>query len=181
MNICIFCSAYVTDPNYVLPAKELANLLAKDGHHLVWGGSDTGLMHVIAEAFQQNGGKLYGVSIEAFADSSHKNADEMIIAKDLGARKAAMIAKSDIIVILPGGLGTLDELAETIELKKQGHHNKQVIVLNTDGFYDGLKNQLDRMEKEGFTPMPISNLVRFIDHPNEIVNHLQIVEKAANL
>ena len=172
MNICIFCSAYTTDDKYVKPAEELATLLAKAGHHLVWGGSDVGLMHIVAEAFRNNGGKIYGVSLEVYKHKNHKSADEMIIAKDLGTRKAAMLARSDVIVALPGGTGTLDELTEIIELRKQGHNSKPIVIVNTDGFYDGLIMQLTRMFKEGFIPKSMDDLVYFASEPKEVLGYI---------
>lgn len=95
-----------------------------------------------------------------FSKNARKNADEMIIAKTLGERKAGMLERADVIVVLPGGLGTLDEATEVLELKKQHHHDKPVIILNTAGFYDGLKFQLKRMSDEGFLKMNERNGIR---------------------
>jgi uncharacterized protein (TIGR00730 family) len=176
MNICIFCSANDLDEKYTGPAKELATLLAEAGHTLVWGGSNNGLMKIMADGVQQEGGKIIGVSLELLKQHARKDADEMIIAKDLGERKAILLERSDIIIMLVGGLGTLDETTEILELKKHGVHNKAVIILNTAGFYDGLKIQLQRMADEGFLPVKerghikvrtLSQLVQFADTPDE--------------
>ena len=172
MNICIFCSAYVLDKKYTEPAKELAGLLAKAGHNLVWGGSDVGIMNVVADAFQGNGGKLYGVSLEAYKHKMRQQADEMVVAKDLGTRKAAMLSKSDVILVLPGGIGTLDEVTDVLELRKQGHHDKPIIILNTDNFYGGLRQQLNQMANEGFIPLPLDKLIMFAATPNEVLKQI---------
>lgn len=151
----------------------MAGLLAKAGHNLVWGGSDVGIMNTVADAFQTNGGKIYGVSLEAYRAKIRKNADDMMVAKDLGERKAAMLSKSDAVIMLPGGIGTLDEVTDVLELRKQAHHNKPIIILNTDGFYNGLATQLERMNKEGFIPQPLIELVAFYKTPAEVIRQIR--------
>ncbi len=171
MNICVFCSANDLEAKYTAPAKEFARLLAKNGHALVWGGSDYGMMNLVASAVQKNGGKITGISVEFFKEKARKNADEMVIAKDLGERKATMLVRSDAVVMMVGGIGTLDEATEIIALKKIGKHNKPIVVLNTDNFYEGLKIQLERMEKEGMLP-PVSKLAYFADTPQPAIDYL---------
>lgn len=173
MNICIFCSAYVTDEKYAKPAIDIATLLGQGGHNLVWGGSNVGLMKTVADAFKANGGRIYGVSLEAYRYKMHADADEMMIAKNLGERKAAMLQKADTIIALPGGIGTLDEITDVLELKKQDFHHKPIIILNSDGFYEGLRMQLSKMESEGFLPKPLAELIAFIDTPEAIRKHIK--------
>ncbi|MBC3982766.1 TIGR00730 family Rossman fold protein [Streptomyces sp. AC563] len=163
MNICVFCSAADLDERYVTPAREFAELLGKGGHTLVWGGSEAGLMKVMADGVQEHGGRLVGVSVEFLRDKARQNADEMLITKDLAERKAQLLARADAIVIMVGGTGTLDEATEILELKKHGLHTKPVVLLNAAGFYDGLKQQLQRMEQEGFLPIPLTDLVFFAE------------------
>ncbi|MFI9260054.1 TIGR00730 family Rossman fold protein [Streptomyces sp. ISID311] len=161
MNICVFCSAADLDDRYVVPARQFAELMGKGGHALVWGGSDAGLMNVMAEGVQQAGGKLIGVSVEFLAHKAFEGADEMVVTRNLAERKAQMLARADAIVVMVGGMGTLDEATEILELRKHGMHTKPVVVLNTAGFYDGLKEQFQRMEAEGFLPVPLTDLVFF--------------------
>ncbi|MFI1305324.1 TIGR00730 family Rossman fold protein [Streptomyces sioyaensis] len=163
MNICVFCSAADLDDRYVLPARQFGELIGMGGHALVWGGSDVGLMKVIADGVQQAGGKLIGVSVEFLADKAREGTDEMVITKDLAERKAQMLARADAIVVMVGGTGTLDEATEMLELRKHGMHTKPVVLLNTAGFYDGLKEQFQRMESEGFLPIPLTDLVFFAE------------------
>ncbi|MFG2864446.1 TIGR00730 family Rossman fold protein [Streptomyces sioyaensis] len=161
MNICVFCSAADLDDRYVVPARQFAELMGKGGHALVWGGSDAGLMNVMAEGVQQAGGKLIGVSVEFLAHKAFEGADEMVVTRNLAERKAEMLARADAIVVMVGGMGTLDEATEILELRKHGMHTKPVVLLNTAGFYDGLKEQFQRMEAEGFLPVPLTDLVFF--------------------
>lgn len=175
MNVCIFCAASDLAPNYTEPAERLATMLARDGHNLVWGGSNVGLMRDIASAVQVGGGELIGVSMESLKNTARPDADEMYIARDLAERKTVMLERADAIVTLVGGTGTLDELAEVFELRRHGVHDKPIIILNTDDFYAGLRLQYERMQQDGFLdrlPRPLSQLIAFADTPEEVIDLL---------
>ncbi|MFG3253361.1 TIGR00730 family Rossman fold protein [Streptomyces sp. NPDC048172] len=161
MNICVFCSAADLDAVYTDAARDFAELIGKRGHSLVWGGSDSGLMKVVADGVQDAGGKLIGISVEFLRDVARPNADEMIVTPDLAARKALLLSRADAVVVMVGGTGTLDEATEILELRKHGMHTKPVAILNTAGFYDGLQQQMERMEAENFLPLPLTKLVHF--------------------
>ncbi|WP_329454220.1 TIGR00730 family Rossman fold protein [Streptomyces sp. NBC_01497] len=173
MKICVFLSAADLDERYTRPAREFAELLGKSGHTLVWGGSDTGLMKVVADGVRESGGRLVGVSVEFLRTWIRDDADEMVVAKDLAERKALLVAGSDAVVVMVGGLGTLDEATDILELRKHGLHDKPVVLLNTAGFYDGLALQLRRMEAEGFLPVPLDQLVFVADEGAEALAHLE--------
>lgn len=173
MNICVFLSAADLGEQYTTPAREFAELLGKGGHTLVWGGSDVGLMKVVADGVQRAGGKLVGVSVEFLQHKARPDTDEMIIARDLAQRKAELLLRSDAVVIMVGGTGTLDEATEILELKKHGLHSKPVVLLNSAGFYDGLKQQFRRMEAEGFLPLPLADLVYFAEDGAAAMAYLQ--------
>jgi len=172
MQICVFLSAADLAERYTGPAREFAELLGKGGHTLVWGGSDTGLMKVVADGVQDSGGRLVGVSVEFLRAKARAGADEMLVAADLAERKALLLDRADAVVIMVGGTGTLDEATEILELKKHGLHRKPVVLLNTAGFYDGLRRQFERMEAEGFLPLPLTALVHFSDTPAEAMAYL---------
>lgn len=173
MNICVFLSAADLDDRYTRPAREFAELLGKGGHTLVWGGSDVGLMKVVADGVQQAGGRLVGVSVDFLAAKARPDADEMVVARDLAERKALLLAKADAVVVMVGGTGTLDEATEILELKKHGKTEKPVVLLNTAGFYDGLKEQFRRMDTEGFLPRPLTDLVFFAEEPVGALAYLE--------
>jgi uncharacterized protein (TIGR00730 family) len=173
MNICVLLSAADLDERYTRPVREFAELIGKGGHTLVWGGSDTGLMKVVADGVRETGGRLVGISVGILRAWARKDADEMVIAEDLAERKALLLARSDAVVVMAGGLGTLDEATEILELKKHGLHDKPVVLLNTAGFYDGLALQLRRMEEEGFLPVPLAQLVFFADEGVDALAHLE--------
>ena len=173
MNICVFLSAADLDDRYTRPAREFAAAIGDGGHTLVWGGSDTGLMKVVADGVQGAGGRLVGISVELFRELARKDADEMVFAKDLAERKTLLLARSDAVVVMVGGLGTLDEATEILELRKHGLHDKRVVLLNTAGFYDGLIIQLKRMDEDGFLPVPLAELVFFTDEGADALAHLE--------
>ncbi|MDT0378664.1 TIGR00730 family Rossman fold protein [Streptomyces sp. DSM 42041] len=163
MNICVFCSAAELDEVYTGAAREFAELIGKRGHTLVWGGSDCGLMKVVADGVQGAGGRLVGISVEFLHHKARHAADEMTITATLAERKALLLERADAVVVMVGGTGTLDEATDILELKKHGMHGKPVVVLNTAGFYDGLRRQMERMDAEGFLPVPLPGLVTFAD------------------
>lgn len=173
MNICVFLSAADLDQRYTRPARDFAELLGTGGHTLVWGGSDTGLMKVVADGVQETGGRLVGISVELLRDKARKDADEMVFAKDLAQRKALLLERSDAVVVMAGGLGTLDEATDILEQRKHRLHAKPVVLLNTAGFYSGLVLQLRRMEEEGFLPVALEDLVFVTDDGARAIAYLE--------
>jgi uncharacterized protein (TIGR00730 family) len=163
LNICVFLSSADLDERYTRPAQEFAELLGRAGHTLVWGASDTGLMKVVADGVRKGGGSLVGVSVDFLRDFARDDVDELVMAEDLAQRKAVMLARADAVLVMVGGLGTLDEATDILELRKHRLHDKPIVILNTNGFYDGLVLQLRRMEDDGFLPMPLAKLVFITD------------------
>jgi len=172
-NIGVFLSAADVPEKYIGPAKEFARLLAKNKFNLVWGGSDKGLMKIVADEVQQHDGKLISVTMPLVQKSVRQDSDEIIYAKDLSESKKIMAEKADAIVVLVGGIGTLDEVTELLEFKKHGVYNQPIIFLNTANFYVGLKQQLEKMEAEGFLPKKLSEYVHFAETPEEVIKSLQ--------
>jgi uncharacterized protein (TIGR00730 family) len=165
MRICVYCSGTTVGPAYERDAVEFTRLIAEKGHTLVWGGSDAGLMGVVADTARQHGAPLVGVALDGWTTHTRFDADHLTIATTLADRKRLLREMSDVFVVMVGGLGVLDELTEIVELRKQGVHDKPVIVLNTLGFYNDLENQLKSMAEEGFLNPPLDGLVEFINTP----------------
>lgn len=173
MNVTVFCSAADVGPAYAAAAREFAALIARRGHTLVWGGSNNGTMRVIADAAQEAGGRIVGISVEPLRDRARPNADEMIVTRDWPERRALLLARGDAVAVLPGGLGTLDEATEVLEYKKQNLHAKPVVFLNIDGFYDGMRVQMERMDREGFLPRPVADYLFFAATAEEAVAYIE--------
>jgi uncharacterized protein (TIGR00730 family) len=168
LSICVFCSANNgLSEKYIEPARQFGRLVAERGHTLLWGGSDSGLMREVSSAAQEAGGRIVGISVEFLRHKTKLSADEMIIAADLGERKALLLKRSDAIVTMVGGIGTIDEVTEIVEHRNHGHHNKPVVIMDTDHYYEGFNTQLLRMEADGFLTQPLSELVLFAETPEE--------------
>ncbi|MBP9131642.1 TIGR00730 family Rossman fold protein [Candidatus Saccharibacteria bacterium] len=172
MNVVVFCSAQDLPDKYTKPAREFAQLLAKEGHTLVWGGSNFGIMKVIADAAQEAGGKIIGVSMEDFKHKLRPKTDEVYVMKDLLARKAKLTKLGDVFVALPGGVGTLDEMANIAAQITHEQISSRLLLLNIDNFYDSIFAQLTKMTEEGFIKKPLSSIINLVDTPEELINQL---------
>ena len=172
MRICIFSSVLDVDKKYFEAGKEFARLLARAGHTVVCGASNRGLMKSVVDVAIAGGSKVTGVISQSLIAQVDKGY-EIIVEKDLAARKAQFLGLSDAFVALPGGFGTLDEITEILELKKHGVHNKPVLFLNTDGFYDGIKLQLERMDSEGFLQKSLTQSLFFAPTPKEAMEYIE--------
>ena len=152
-SIAIFCgSNFGSRTIYREAAISLGQLLAKEEITLVYGGTQTGLMGVVADAAIDAGGKVIGVIYQGLhaRGQSHPGLSSLEITEDRRQRRARMIELSDAFIALPGGLGTLEELFEVATLTQIGDHLKPCGVLNIDGFYDPLEDQLHHAVAEEF-------------------------------
>jgi len=154
-RICIFCGASAgNDPAYAALARSVGEGLARRGIGLVYGGGRVGLMGVAADAALAVGGEVFGVIPRSMVDRelAHPDATEMHIVTTLHERKAVMAELSDAFVALPGGLGTLDELAEVVSWAQLGLHTKPIGLLGVRGYWDDLLRWLDGAVAAGFVP-----------------------------
>ncbi|MCF6366134.1 MAG: TIGR00730 family Rossman fold protein [Bacteroidales bacterium] len=140
-NICVFCSSSEAINNiYFEKAEELAHKIIENKYTLVFGGADVGLMRKLAETVREHNGYAIGVIPQRILDNklACKKINELIVTPDMNTRKAKLAELADAFIALPGGFGTLEELSEVITAKQLGYHNKPVIILNINGFYDNL-------------------------------------------
>jgi len=173
VRICVFCSSSKNiEDSYKEIAIETGKLMARDGHSLVYGGSDVGMMKAIAEAVHENGGKVTGVLPEIFSNLTNEKY-EIISAKDLRDRKAIMEENSDAFICLPGGLGTLSEIADVLDEKQLHIHNKPLVIVNTNGFFDKLVEHIDKTILEGFSPEDNHKLFQVVDSPQEAFEYIE--------
>jgi len=152
-SICVFCSSSnEVDRAYFDLAEHLGRRIAYDGYELVWGGGDIGLMGALASAAQKHGGKVTGVIPDSLADReiAYREADELIVTPDMRQRKQIMEQRAGAFIALPGGLGTLEELLEIVTLRLLGYHDKPVVLINADGFYDRLLAFIDQLYAQRF-------------------------------
>lgn len=152
-SIAVFCgSKSGKNPLFIEHATQLGILLAKENIKLIYGGGSVGIMGAIANAVMQNNGEVIGVIPQLLVEweQQHESITELIIVENMHVRKKLIYEKSDAVIILPGGNGTLDELFETITWNTLKIHQMKVFILNTAGFYNYLLKHLDTMLEEGF-------------------------------
>lgn len=153
MNICVFCgSSSGTNPVYANAAKELGQLIASRNHTLIYGGGNVGLMGIVADAVLEANGKVIGVIPKFLMDLEvgHTGLTSLEIVTSMHERKKRMADLSDAFVAIPGGWGTLEEIAEILTWKQLGLLTQPVAVLNTNRFFDPLLAQMKSMVVEGF-------------------------------
>ncbi len=141
LTICVYCSSSAAvDVAHVTAAEALGRGIGAAGHQLVWGGASVGLMGEVARAVWSAGGRTIGVIPEALVavEIADHDADELLITPDMGVRKAEMARRADAFVALPGGFGTVEELMEQLTLRLLGYHDKPIVLVDVDGFWQPL-------------------------------------------
>jgi uncharacterized protein (TIGR00730 family) len=152
-SICVFCGASTgRDPAYAAAASLVGETLARRGVHLVYGGSRVGLMGAVADAALAAGGRVTGVIPSTLVERevAHTGLSDLRVVTTLHERKALMAELSDAFIALPGGLGTLEELAEVLSWAQLELHAKPIGLLDVAGYFTALEAFLDHAEAEGF-------------------------------
>jgi uncharacterized protein (TIGR00730 family) len=152
-SLCVFCgSRHGTKPAFTAAAQLLGREITRRGWRLVYGGGNVGLMGVVADAVLGGGGEVFGVIPEGLMarELGHGGCTELRVVRSMHERKALMAAESSMFLAIPGGLGTLEELAEIWTWQQLGLHNKPIGLLNVEKFYDPLLDFLDNAVTEEF-------------------------------
>lgn len=171
-RVCIFCAASDKIPQiYFDETKDLTHRLVDKGFSIVYGGGSKGLMGQVAETTLEMQGEITGVIPQFMinVEWGNPNVKDMHVTETMAERKRLLIDLSDAIIVLPGSTGTMDELFEALSDKKLGLLWKPIIILNSNGFYDGLKIQLERMAIENFMSSKHLKAVTFVDTPEMAV------------
>ena len=155
---------------YRTAVAELGTWIGKSGHDLVYGGSHSGLMGLLADAALKAGARVTGVEPRFFIDAQvqHTGIDELIVVDTMSERRDLMIEKGDAFIAFPGGVGTLDEISEVIVLRTLGRMHKPCILYNINGYYDLLRDFFDHMEAEGFLSRERRAMIRFVGGTEEL-------------
>jgi uncharacterized protein (TIGR00730 family) len=151
--VCVFCASSTRiEQRWLDLAYDLGVALARRGHTLVSGGGRVGMMGTVAEGARSMGAYTLGVIPESlvFQEAADPASDELVTTADMAERKSVMMAKADAFVVLPGGLGTLDELFEVWTTGSLALHDKPVVLVNVDGFYAGLLDWVRGLVRPGF-------------------------------
>ena len=171
-SISVFCgSSTGIDEKFISETVKLGKYLAKNDILLVYGGSNVGLMSILADSTLNEGGKVTGVipSFLVSKEIAHKGLTDMLIVEDLQERKAKMDELSDGVIALPGGFGTLDELFEMLTWAQLGLHKKPVGILNINGYYDDLCNLLKKMTEKGLLKEVNRQMLLVADTVEELI------------
>lgn len=152
MRIAVFLGSSPGTERHREAVEELADALVEHGIGIVYGGARVGLMGRLADRALERGGEVVGViPRDLFArEVPHRELSELVEVDSMHERKARMAERADAFVALPGGVGTLEELFEVFTWQLLGIHAKPVLLLDPDGFYDPLVEQLDRIVAEGY-------------------------------
>ncbi len=176
MNICVFSSSSNAIPEiYFDAARSLGRLLGESGWKLIYGGANVGLMHACAEAARESGSKTVGIIPELIHAHrlSSPNDHEQIITPNMRERKYLMRKRSNAFIALPGGFGTLEEILEVITLKQLNYHNKAIVFINTNGYYNPLFEQFDRAYQETFAKESYREMYFVASTPEEAVAYIR--------
>ena len=174
-KIAVFCSASENiDRIYSQRAEELGAWMGETGKWLIYGGTNRGLMEVLARAAKSHGGFVMGVvpSIVEERGNVSDLLDVTFKTENLSDRKDVMLREADIAVALPGGVGTLDEIFHVMASATIGYHHKQVILYNVDGFWNGIIEFLDGLEKQHFAHNPLAYYFKVANSFEELVQLL---------
>ena len=152
-SVCLFCGSRTgRDPLFTEEARRLGTCLAQRGHRLVYGAGDRGLMGEAARAMQKAGGRILGIVPQHLVDweVGKRDIDEYFVVETMHERKKLMFDRSDAVIALPGGPGTLDELIEVLTWRQLGLHARPVVVVNAGGYWDPLLALIDHVIAHGF-------------------------------
>ncbi len=165
-SICVFCgSRSGKDPAYQAAAEAFGQKIASNSWRLVYGAGDVGLMGAVANAAQAAGADTFGVIPTHLLDMEVGKTDltRFVVTENMHERKKVMYMNSDAIVVLPGGAGSLDEFFEVLTWRQLGLHEKPIVVLNVNGFWDPLMGLLDHVIGQGFADGSLRDFVQVAD------------------
>ncbi len=179
-NIAVYCGARMgKNENIPKQAEAFGKALGESKRTLVYGAGGTGIMGVIGRACRDNGGKIYAVIPDFLRDFEEpmSGADDLFIVNTMHTRKQMMFEKADAFVIFPGGLGTLDEVFELLTWKVLGQHEKPIIFVNIDGFWDKLLIHIDHIVNVDFTGKNTYDLFDVVKNQSDV---LELLENKGN-
>lgn len=175
MKICVFgASGSELDQKYFDDAHAFGALLAAGGHTLVFGGGSGGLMGACARGAAELGGAIVGIAPRFFDEPGilFGGCTRFVFTETMRERKAAMEDESDAFLVMPGGIGTLEEFFEMLTLKQLGRHTKPMAILNTLGYYDELLRMLEKAADGGFMSRQCLRLFHLCSSPTEALELL---------
>tara|TARA_R110000868_G_scaffold231583_2_gene485002 strand:+ start:2767 stop:3315 length:549 start_codon:yes stop_codon:yes gene_type:complete len=165
---CVFCGASVgNDPAYVAAARELGTQMAAAGMRLVFGAGHVGMMGTVADAVLAGGGEAIGVIPEFLRarEQAHMGLTELHVVDSMHTRKQMMFDLSDAFIVLPGGLGTLEEMFEMITWRQLGRHEKPIVLISTNGYWAPFQDMVDRVVDNDFAHGKVETYFKVVEDP----------------
>jgi cytokinin riboside 5'-monophosphate phosphoribohydrolase len=175
-SICVFCaSSNAVGGVYLDAATDLGRRMGQAGIDLVYGGASIGLMGAVARGVHDKGGKVTGVLPKFFKkkDIEYGEADELIVTRDMRERKAIMDERSDAFIVLPGGVGTLEEAMEIFSLVQLKQTAKPLVFVNTEGFYDGIVRHFEKLVELKFAKEETLKMYSLVESPKEAMEFIE--------
>ena len=175
-TVCIFLgSSPGADPVYARAAAEMGREMAANGLTSVYGGSNTGLMKLLADSALDAGGRVVGVTVQALRDKEifHPGLTHLHVVPTMHERKRLMVELSDGFVALPGGIGTFEEFFEIYTLSLLGFHSNPFGLLNINNYFAPMDALLDKAQQEGFLKVPHQEVILRADTPAEMIRRIQ--------
>ncbi len=166
------------EKDYFIESQKVAEIFAKKGFSLIYGGGNIGIMKAFADIFHLYRRDIISViteKLDKFGVGYKEASSEYIITKDLYQRKKVIIEKSDIILVMPGGIGTIDELFEALAQKQLNYINKPIIIYNYKNYFSPIIEMFNKMIKEKFAYYSLNNLYILISNPSELDYFLEEV------
>lgn len=176
MNITVYCGASLGNhESYLQATKALAQWIAARGHQLVYGGGRAGLMGLVADTVLAQGGKVIGIMPTFLQERelAHPALTELQTVDSMSERKLKMIELGDAYIALPGGPGTLEEIAEVVSWARTGQNPNPCVFLNVEGYYEPLKAFYDQMVSSGFLTQADRDKILFSENLAEIEHFIQ--------
>lgn len=176
MNITVYLGANAgNDLTLTKAVRELGTWIGESGNRLVYGGSKSGLMGVLAKSVVSSGGEVIGVEPVFFVerDLQYEGLTQLIITRDMSERKTKMAELGDAFIALPGGTGTLEEISEIMSKISLDHIDAPCIIFNHNGYYDGLKQLLDKMIEQGLSTKERQSKIYFAENVDDIIRLLR--------
>ena len=171
-RVCVYCaSSEYCHPEYIKAAYRLGEILARNSVEIVYGGGALGLMGQVANGALANGGKVIGIMPRFMQELewSHRQLTELKVVESMRERKHLMLTGSDAVIALPGGCGTLEELFETITLKRLAIYLNPIVLVNTRRFFDPCIALLERCVEERFMNPQHLDMWRVVDRPDDVL------------
>jgi hypothetical protein len=174
-SVCVYCgSSAGKDPIFRETARRLGTLLARERIRLVYGGGGIGLMGALAHAAMEGGGEVIGVIPEFLVAREHafEGAREVVVTRDMHERKRIMFERADAFAVLPGGIGTLEELVEQLSWLQLEQHRKPVALVNINGYWNPFFELLEHMREQRFLHT-VRKLCIEVDRVDDVVAKLR--------